>query len=151
MAMLVTLILALVVGGIAQVVVADLNMGRMTRWDVTALYLAEAAIEHQMYLLKASKDAGAVPYTNYPITDQQGWYTTSLACLLNCPATPVPSARRWRVQATGELRRYNPDSTYTVLQTRTLVAEVDITYGGSAPLYGTPLQVTIRRWEEALP
>ena len=150
MAIIVTLIVALIVGGVAQVIVADLEMGRLTRWDTTALYLAQAAIEQQVYLLKANKDAGAIPYTNYPVTaDQRTWYVTSFTCLLNCSGNP--SARRWRIQATGELRRYNPDSTWTVLQTRTLVAELDITYGGAAPLYGTPLRVTTLRWEEALP
>lgn len=31
-----------------------------------------------------------------------------------------------------------------------LVAEVDITYDGTSPLYGNPTRVTILRWEEAL-
>lgn len=150
MATIVTLIVALIVGGVAQLVVADLEMGRLVRWDTSATYLAQAAVEHQIYLLKANKDAGAIAYTNYPVTgDQRAWYVTSLTCLLNCSGNP--SARRWRIQATGELRRYNPDSTWVVLQMRTLVAEVDITYTGASPLYGNVLKVTTFRWEEALP
>lgn len=151
MAIVVTLILALIAGGIAQVVVADLEMGHLTRWDAVALYLAQAALEHQVYLLKEDKDAAAVPYTQYPVTaDQRGWYATSLTCLLNCSGTPAPSARRWCVLATGEIRRYNPDATFSVLHSRTIRAEVDITYGGASPLYGTPLKVTVLRWEEDL-
>lgn len=154
LAIVVTLMLALVAAGIAQVILADQDMGRLTRWDATALYLAGAAIEHQIYLWKGNKDAGAIPATNYPITaDQRFWYSTSLTspdgCLLNCAGNV--SSRRWRVRATGEVRQYAPDSTWTVLQSRTLLAEVDITYTGTSPTYGTPLEVTIRRWEEALP
>ncbi len=151
MAIVVTLILALIAGGIAQVMVADLEMGRLTRWDAAALYLAQAGLEHQIYLLKGNKDAAAVPYTQYPASaDQRGWYITSLTCLLNCSGTPPPSARRWCVLATGEIRRYNPDATFTVLHTRTVRADVDITYEGASPLYGTPRRVTVLRWEEDL-
>ncbi|MBM3470164.1 MAG: hypothetical protein FJX73_05150 [Armatimonadetes bacterium] len=149
MAIIVTLIVALIVGGIAQLVVADLEMGRLVQWDTSATYLAQAAIEHQIYLLKANKDAGPIAYTNYPVTpDQRSWYVTSRTCLLNCSGNVA--ARRWCVLATGEIRRYNPDATFTVLQTRTLRSEVDITYGGASPLYGTPLKVTVLRWEEDL-
>lgn len=148
MAIIVTLILALIVGGVAQIVVADLEMSRLVRWDTTATYLAQAAVEHQIYLLKANKDAGAIPYTNYPVTaDQRGWYVTASTCLLNCSGNVA--ARRWCILATGEIRRYT-DGTFTVLQTRTIRAEVDITYGGASPLYGTPLRVTVLRWEEDL-
>lgn len=156
LALVVVLILALVAGGIAQVVIAEVEMGRLTRHDVEAQYLAQAGIEHQIYLLKGDKTlTQGIPYTNYPVApDQRGWYTTgppdgNLECLLNCSGN-VP-ARRWRITATGQIRRYNPDSTYAVLQTRTLVAEVDITYDGTSPLYGNPTRVTILRWEEALP
>lgn len=150
MAMVVTLILALLVAGIAQQMVAELGMGQFTRQDAVALYLAQAGIEHQLYLQKVNKDAGAIAYTNYPSTDQTRWYATSLTCLLNCSGNP--SARRWRIRSTGEIRRYNPDTTFLVLQTRVLVAEVDITYDGIAPsLYLYPLKVTVYRWEEEVP
>jgi Tfp pilus assembly protein PilV len=154
LALIVTMTLALIVAGAAQVILADQDMGQLTRWDATALYLALAAAEQQIYVLKGNKDGGAVPDTNYPVTaDRRFWYSTSLAspdgCLLNC--TGNVSSRRWRIRATGEIRQYNPDSTWTVVQSRTILAEVDITYAGTSPTYGTPLQVTIRRWEEALP
>jgi hypothetical protein len=150
----VTLALALIVAGVAQVILADQEMGRLTRWDATALYLAQAAVEHQVYMLKADKSAGAIPDTNYPVTpDRRFWYSTSLTppdgCQLNC--TGNVSSRRWRIRATGEIRQYNPDATWTVLQSRTIVADADITYTGTGPSYGTPLRVTVVRWEEALP
>jgi Tfp pilus assembly protein PilX len=150
MAVLMTVIVALVVAGIAQVLTADLDMGRVALWDTTAQYLAQAGLEHQIYLLKLDKNSAAIAYTNFPVTaDQRGWYTTSLTCLLNCSGTV--SARRWRVQSTGELRQYNGLS-YTVLQTRTINADVNITYDGVAPnLYAFPQKVTVLRWEEALP
>jgi hypothetical protein len=150
MAIVVTLLLALIVGGVAQVLVADLEIGRLALWDTTAQYLAQAGLEHQIYLLKANKNAGAIADTNFPATtDQRGWFRTSLACTLNC--TGNPAARRWAIRSSGELRRYHPDGTWTVLQTRTLFAEVDIAYGGTTPLYGAPLRVTVATWEEVLP
>ena len=153
MAVVVTMILALIVAGIAQLMIAEMEMGRLTRWDAEAQYLAQAGLEHQIYLLKADKTAAAVPYTNYPATpDQRTWYTTTRRCLL--PTLDIcisnVAARRWCILSTGEIRRYNPDATFVVLQTRTIRAEVDITYGGASPLYGTPLRVTVLRWEEDL-
>ncbi|MDR7485394.1 MAG: hypothetical protein QN187_08700 [Armatimonadota bacterium] len=156
LALVVVLVLAVVAGGIAQLVIAEVDMGRLTRDDTEALYLAQAGIEHQIFLLKGDKTlTQGIPYTNYPAgPDQRGWYTTAppdgnLECLLNCSGNVT--ARRWRIRAAGQIRRYHPDGTYSVLQTRTLVAEVDITYDGISPLYGTPTRVTVRRWEEALP
>jgi hypothetical protein len=150
MAVVMALVVALIVAGVAQLVAADLDVARLTQWDTTAQYVAQAGLEHQIYLLKANKDAGAIAYTNYPVTpDQRTWYVTSVTCLLNC-AGNVPS-RRWRVLSTGEIRQYNPDLTWTVLQTRTLQAEVDITYTGLAPLYANPQRITVLRWEEVLP
>ncbi|MDR7420073.1 MAG: hypothetical protein QN178_14305 [Armatimonadota bacterium] len=154
LAIVVTLTLALIVAGIAQVILADQEMGRLTQWDAAALYLAQAGLEHQIYLLKANKAAGAIPPTSYPVTaDQRFWYWTNLSapdgCLLNC--TGNVASRRWRIRATGEIRRYNPDGTWTALQSRTILADVDITYTGTSPTYGTPLRVTVRRWEETLP
>jgi Tfp pilus assembly protein PilX len=150
MAIIVTLILALIVAGIAQVTVADFEMNRLTRWDATAQYLAQAGAEHQIYALKANKDAGAIAYTNFPVTtDQRYWYTTILTCLLNCSGSVA--VRRWRIQSTGEIRQYN-GGTYTVLQTRSIAVQVDITYDGVAPnLYTYPQRVTLQRWEETLP
>jgi len=149
-AIIVTLIVALITGGIAQLLIADLSMSRLTLWDAQAQYLAQAGVEHQIYLLKANKAAGAIPSTNYPATgDQRGWYATALACLLNCSGNP--SARRWRITSTGEIRQYQPDGTWTVLQTRIIAVEVDITYTGASPAYGTPERVTVVRWEETLP
>lgn len=151
MALVVTLILALLVAGITQQVIAELQMGQLTRQDAIALYLAQAGVEHQIYLLKANKDAGAIAYTNYPVTaDQARWFVTSLTCLLNCAGNP--SARRWRIRATGEIRRYDPGGGYTVTQTRTVLTHVDIAYDGAAPnLYQYPVRVTVYRWEEELP
>ncbi|MDI6773317.1 MAG: hypothetical protein QME77_12130 [bacterium] len=153
MAVVVTMILALIVAGIAQLMVAEVEMGRLTRWDAEAQYLAQAGLEHQIYVLKADKTAAAIPYTNYPAApDQRSWYVTTRRCLLpaldDCAINTA--ARRWCILATGEIRRYNPDATFVVLQTRTIRSEVDITYGGASPLYGTPLKVTVLRWEEDL-
>jgi len=150
MAVVVALIIALLVAGIAWMTVAELEMGRLTRYDAIAQYMAQAAIEHQLYLLKDNKGAGPIAYTNYPVTPgQETWYTTSLTCLLNC--TGNVAARRWSVRATGEIRQYSGVS-YTVLQTRTILTEVDITYDGVAPtLYQYPQRVTVLRWEEELP
>ena len=150
MAVVVALIIALLVAGIAWMTVAELEMGRLTRYDAIAQYMAQAAIEHQLYLLKDNKDAGPIAYTNYPVTPgQETWYTTSLTCLLNC--TGNVATRRWSVRATGEIRQYSGVS-YTVLQTRTILTEVDITYDGVAPtLYRYPQRVTVLRWEEELP
>ncbi|MDQ7840640.1 MAG: hypothetical protein RDU83_06385 [bacterium] len=156
MAVVVTMILALIVAGIAQLMIAEMEMGRLTRWDAEAQYLAQAGLEHQIYLLKADKTAAAVPYTNYPVTlDQRTWYITTRRCLLSTPADCTSivaadiAARRWCILSTGEIRRYT-GATFVVLQTRTIRAEVDITYGGASPLYGTPLRVTTLRWEEDL-
>lgn len=150
MAIAVALILALLVAGIAWMTVAELEIGRLTRYDAVAQYMAQAAIEHQLYLLKDNKNGGAIAYTNYPSTPgQETWYTTALTCLLNC--TGNVASRRWSIRATGEIRQYSGLS-YTVLQTRTILAEADITYDGLTPnLYRFPQRVTIRRWEEELP
>lgn len=152
MAIVVTMILALIVAGIAQLMIAEAEMGRLMRWDTEALYLAQAGLEHQIYLFKADKAAAAVSYTNYPVTaDQRTWFTTTRRCLLptldNCTSN-VP-ARRWCILSTGEIRRYT-GVTFVVLQTRTIRAEVEITYAGTSPLYGTPIEVTVLRWEEDL-
>lgn len=144
MAVVVVLILALLAAGIAWMTVAELEMGRLTRLDAIVQYLAQAATEHQIYLLKRDKNAAAIPYTNYPSSSDR-WYVTSLTCVLNCVGNP--SARRWSISATGEIR--HADGTQT---TRTILTEVDITYDGVAPdLYRYPQEVTVRRWEEALP
>jgi hypothetical protein len=151
MAIFITLVVALIVAGIAQVLIADLDMSRVALWDTTAQYLAQAGLEHQIYLLKADKTITVgIPYTNFPVTaDQRSWYVTTLTCLLNCSGNV--SARRWRIQSTGEIRQYSGVS-YTVLQTRTLTADVNITYDGVAPnLYLYPQRVTVLRWEETLP
>ncbi len=149
LAIVITLLVALIVAGIAQVTVADFEMSRLTRWDTTALYLAQAGIEHQLYVLKGNKDGAGIAYTNYPVTaDQRFWYMTTLTCLLNCASNTA--ARRWRIQSIGEIRQYD-GVTYTVLQTRTITVEANITYDGTAPVYGYPLKVTLQRWEEAVP
>ncbi len=153
MAIVVTMILALIVAGVAQLMIAEADMGRLTRLDAEAQYLAQAGLEHQIYRLKADKTAAAVPYTNYPASaDQRSWFVTSRRCLLPAldDCTSNVAARRWCILSTGEIRRYNPDATYEVLQTRTIRAEVDITYGGASPLYGTPTRVTVLRFEEDL-
>jgi hypothetical protein len=151
LALVVTFIMALVVAGIAQVLTADLDMSRIALWDATAQYLAQAGLEHQIYLLKGNKATGAgIGYTNFPVTvDQRYWYATTLTCLLNCAGNV--SIRRWRIQSTGEIREYS-GGPYTVLQTRVVTADVDINYDGVAPnLYAYPTRVRILRWEETLP
>jgi Tfp pilus assembly protein PilX len=148
LAIVISLVVALIVAGIAQVLTADLDINRIALWDSTAQYLAQAGLEHQIYLLKADKTTTVgIPYTNFPVTaDQRFWYTTTLTCLVNCSGNV--SVRRWRIQSTGEIRQYSGGS-YTVLQTRAIAAEVTITYDGLAPnLYAYPQRVTIQRWEE---
>jgi hypothetical protein len=142
--------LAVVVAGIAQAVVAEMQIARLAQQDATAQYLAQAALEHQIFLLKDDKGTGDIADTNFPATaDQRNWYRTTLVCLSNCSGNV--EARRWRVTATGEIRRYNPDGTFVVLQRQTITADVAITYDGVSPLFGNPQRVTLLRWEETPP
>jgi hypothetical protein len=116
--------------------------------DIRTGYLAQAGAEHQIYLLKANKDAGAVGLTNYPVTPgREYWYSTTLQCLLSCGATF--ETRRWQIVSTGEIHQAG---SATVLQNRSIRAIVEIHYGGSgASLFQLPTQVLILRWEEVYP
>lgn len=151
MALVVILILSAIVLGIAQMTTGELDISRMTRWDSLAQYLGQAGIEHQIYLLKVNMNAGGITYTNYPVLPGETsgfgalWYRTTLTCTLNCTGTPT--SRRWQIDSFGEIRKYDPGTgTFTTQQQRTIRAQVEITYSGSAVT-----SVTLLRWEEVYP
>jgi len=148
LALLVILILTALTAGLAEMTVAEIEMQGRTLQDTTAVYLALAGLEHQIYALKANKNAGSLAAVNYPITaGAEYWYSTTLACLLQCSSNR--ESRRWEIVATGEIRKAG---TGTVLQTRAIRAIVEIAYAGSAPtLYQFPSKVTMLRWEEVYP
>ncbi len=116
--------------------------------DVRAGYLAQAGIEHQIYLLKANKNAGPIGLTNYPVTPgREYWYSTTLQCLLGCGVNF--ETRRWQIVSTGEIHQAG---SATVLQTRGLRAVAEIHYGGNGvSLFQLPARVLIVRWEEVYP
>lgn len=160
MALIVMLILALLIVTLAEITTAELEIERRTFWDTRAQYLAQAGVEHQIYALKGNKDAGSVWAVNFPATPgQEYWYTVTRTCLSQLSAgdpavscTANRETRRWEINSTGEVRRRNPDLTFTVLQTRSLRVWVEIRYSGTAPdLYRFPVRVTVHRWEEAYP
>jgi len=64
LALVVLLILAALAVALADLTAAELDTGRWTRWDVQAQYLAQAGMEHQIYTLKANKNAGALAAVN---------------------------------------------------------------------------------------
>ena len=162
LALVVLLILAALAVALADLTAAELDTGRWTRWDVQAQYLAQAGIEHQIYALKANKNAVGVGSVNYPLTPgQEYWYSVASSCLaaqsagdpaISCSPTTDRESRRWRIVATGEIRE--PGSP-TVLQTRAIRADVEIAYGwGTAngiTGFVLPTTVTILRWEEVYP
>lgn len=148
MALITVLILSALMLGLAQTTTSDLGVAQSTLWDIRALYLAEAGIEHQTYVLKANKDAGPLGSVNYPVTPgQEYWFSTTLTCLLGCGVNR--ETRRWQIVGTGEV--HLPNSA-TVLQTRAIRALVEIDYGGSgANLFQFPRRVIVLRWEEVYP
>jgi len=148
MAMLVVMILSALTLELALVSTAEFGLALPADRDVRANYLAQAGIEHQIYQLKASKSAGAIGLTNYPVTPgQEYWYSTTLQCLLNC-ATNFES-RRWQIVATGEIHQTGSS---TVLQNRSIRAVVEIQYGGAGgSLFQFPTKVLVLRWEEVYP
>jgi len=150
LALLVLLVLSTLAVALAQMTAAEVDVGRWSRWDLQALYLAQAAIEHQVYALKADKDATGLGPVNYPATpDGSYWYSATLTCLLQCTADR--ESRRWRIVGTGEIRA--PGG--AILQSRAVRAEVEITYawGSTGPTAGyiVPTSVTFLRWEEVYP
>lgn len=156
MALVVILILAAIVLAVSQMTTGEVDIHRMSRWDTLAQYLAQAGVEHQIYLLKGNKDAAAVPYQNYPVlpgeTAGSGrlWYVTSLACTLNCPPGN-PAVRRWTIVSNGEIWDC-PTPCTTLLHQRQIRAQVEIAYatcGGTTN--GCPERVTLLRWEEVYP
>jgi Tfp pilus assembly protein PilV len=149
LALVVLLILAALAVALADMTAAELDMGRWARWDVQSHYLAQAGMEHQIYALKANKDAAAVGAVNYPATaDQEYWYTTTVACLLQCAADR--ESRRWRIVSRGEIRQTGGGPT---LQSRAIRADVEIAYAWDAGTgtFRLPTAVTILRWEEVYP
>jgi len=146
--MLVVLILSALMLGLAETLTSEFSSALPASRDVRANYLAQAGIEHQIYLLKANKNAGAIGLTNYPVTPgQEYWYSTTLQCLLSCSTNF--ETRRWQITGTGEIHL---SGTSTVLQTRTIRALVEIHYGGSGgSLFLFPTRVLVLRWEEVYP
>ncbi len=148
MALITVLILSALMLGLAETTTSDLGVAQSTLWDIRALYLAEAGIEHQIYVLKGNKDAGPLGSVNYPVTPgQEYWFRTTLTCLLGCGVNR--ETRRWQIVGTGEV--HLPNSA-TILQTRAIRALVEIGYGGSGPnLFQFPRRVIVLRWEEVYP
>lgn len=149
LALLLLLILAALAIALAELTEAELDVGRLTRWDLQAQYLAQAGMEHQIFALKGNKGAAALAATNYPATPgAEFWYSTTLTCLLQC-ATDRES-RRWEIVATGEIRQPGGGP---VLQTRAIRAlvEIDYAWDAGAGTFRLPTEVTIRRWEEVYP
>ncbi|HEV8339764.1 MAG TPA: hypothetical protein VGR25_08925 [bacterium] len=152
LAILAVLLLAGLILMLAQLTANELDIDRYTRGDVRAQYLAQAGIEHQIYVLKGDKNGAALATPiNFPASGSgQYRYSTSLTCLLNCTANR--ESRRWRIVSTGQIRRPNPGGGFTVIQTRAIRAVVEIAYSGTgADLYRFPTEVTILRWEEVYP
>lgn len=148
LALMVILILSALVAGVAQMTISEVEIQRRTDLDVRAQYLAQAGIEHQIFVLKGNKDAGGLAPVNYPpAAGQEFWYSTALVCQLHCASNR--ESRRWEVTATGEVRRSGGGP---ILQTRAIRAIIEIAYSGSgANLYQFPAEVTILRWEEVYP
>lgn len=156
-ALVVVLILAAITLAMGFMTSAEVDIHRMSRWDTLAQYLGQAGVEHQIYLLKENKDTTAVPYQEYPrlpgYPAGRGpfWYVTALTCTLNC--TGNPSSRRWTITSDGEVRRFDPaTATWTLLQKRTIRAQVEITYVTCGALTNRcPSGVTLLRWERVEP
>jgi Tfp pilus assembly protein PilX len=148
LALVVVLILAALMLALANTTTSEVGIMQATDRDTRALYLAEAGIEHQIYALKANKNAGALGPVNYPVTPgQEYWYSTTLTCVLHCGVNW--ETQRWQIVSTGQVRL--PGSS-TVLQTRSIRAVVEIRYGGSgANLFQYPTAVTVLRSEEVYP
>jgi len=148
MAMLVVTILSAIALEMALTSTAEFGAALPAYRDVRANYLAQAGIEHQIYLLKASKDAGPIGLTNYPGTPgQEYWYSTTLQCLLNCGINF--ESRRWQIVSTGEIHQTGSS---TVVQSRSVRAVVEIHYGGGGgSLFQFPTKVLVLRWEEVYP
>jgi hypothetical protein len=147
-ALFVVLVLSALMLELAASTTAEFGAALPAHRDAEANYLAQAGLEHQIYLLKADKNAGAIPWTNFPATPgQEEWYSTTLQCLLSCAANF--ETRRWQIVSTGEIRQ---TASRTVLQTRSLRAVVEIHYGGGgASPFQVPIQVRVLRWEEVYP
>ena len=154
LAMLVVLILSALMLGLAETLTSEFSAALPASRDLRAVYLAQAGVEHQIYLLKANKGAAAIGLTNYPVTPgQEYWYSTTRQCLnrdptdLNCSTNF--EMRRWQIVSTGEVHL---SGTATVVQTRSIRAVVEIHYGGNgASLFLFPTKVLVLRWEEVYP
>lgn len=148
MAMLVVMILSALMLELALTTTSEFGAALPASRDARASYLAQAGLEHQIYLLKANKDAGAIALTNYPSTPgREYWFSTTLQCLLNCGVNF--ETRRWQIVSTGEIHQTGAP---TVLQTRSIRAAVEIHYGGTgASLFQFPTKVLVLRWEEVYP
>lgn len=148
MAMLVVMILSALMLELALTTTSEVGTALPASRDARANYLAQAGIEHQVYLLKANKDAGAIGPTNYPVTPgREYWFSTTLQCLLNCGVNF--ESRRWQIVSTGEIHQTGSP---TVLQNRSIRAVVEIHYGGNGvSLFQFPTKVLTLRWEEVYP
>src|SRR5437879_12679129 len=118
LAMLVVLILSALMLGLAETLTSEFSAALPASRDLRAAYLAQAGVEHQIYLLKANKDAAPIGLTNYPVTSgTEYWFSTTRTCLLNCSTNF--ETRRWQIVSTGEVHLAG---TSTVVQTRTIRA-----------------------------
>jgi len=149
--LVIILILAAIVLGTASVTTSEVEIERLSRWDTQTQYLAQAAAEHLIYLLKRDKptDVTLAP-VNFPVTTgQESWYFAAAICQSGCAA----DTRTWTITASGEMRRAGsgPPSvgspcTDPCLQRRDLRIAVQIEYASA-----NPIAVTLTRWEEIYP
>lgn len=147
MALVVIVILTGIILALASMTTSDVETNRLTQTDTFLQYLAQAAAEHQIYVLKGDINGAAVACTNYPVlpgeTEGSGryWYRTELTCTGNCSSS---TSRTWTIDAFGELR--SSSCSGSPLQQRTVRVKVQITYSG-----GAPTAVTLTEWAEVYP
>lgn len=161
LALVVVLILAAITLALGFMTSAEVDIHRMSRWDTLAQYLAQAGIDHQIYAFKGNKDATVVSAEYPQLPDYSPgygpfWYATDLTttpcgCTVNCSGNPA--SRRWTVCSHGQIWRYDPiGGTWTLLQQRTLRAQVEIAYVTcAAGTNACPSSVTLLRWERVEP
>lgn len=148
-------VLAVLTAALAGTTTAELESARLVDWDRKALYLAEAGLEHQIFLLKQDKDAPAVGTVSVGGSPLEGRYTVEVECLPLASAggtcTENRESRTWRITSRGELWQAG-----AMVYSRTVEAVVEIRYCGgmdntkgcptTGPMYGSPEAVVVRRW-----
>ncbi len=150
-------VLALLTAALAGTTTSELESGRLVDWDRRALYLAEAGLEHQIFVLKQDKNAPSVGTVSLGGSPLEGRYQVTVTCLEFTSAggtcTANRESRTWRITSTGQLWQGT-----TLVHSRTVEALVEIRYCGGAPnvrgcpttgpVYGSPEAVLVHRWEQ---